>query len=204
MTSKSPQLSCKRIFTKSIGRQDDGLIGFSLDLLQDFNKEFKNPPVGCCAAPIFGEHRRVRRRSRRSRSLKEEHREQVVIAGAKPSRRCHHQYSMKSLVLRTVVYEGFKKNYQCQLTPTAPCSFTPSEAPCPARHAPPPCCRFLAEGTPPLCLDAPSLPVDPGRARCPPKYRGRTKPCIFRLVYWQSLIRVNFTSGGSEHTGDHR
>jgi hypothetical protein len=34
MASKSPQLSCKRIFTRSVGRRDDNSTGFSQDLLQ--------------------------------------------------------------------------------------------------------------------------------------------------------------------------
>jgi hypothetical protein len=36
------------------------------------------------------------------------------------------------------------------------------------------------EGTPPLCLDASSLPVDQGGMRRPPKYGVRMKPCIFQ------------------------
>jgi hypothetical protein len=30
-----------------------------------------------------------------------------------------------SLALKTVAYEGFRKNCRCHLSPTAPCSFTP-------------------------------------------------------------------------------
>jgi hypothetical protein len=124
MASKSPQLSCKRIFTRSVGRRDDNSTGFSQDLLQH------QCVVGAGEqAAGAGEAGRLSKRS---------------IRAGHSSRRSR------------------------------------DKSTCPVGRAPPPCCCFPAECTPPRGLDAPLPPSRSRTSTSPPKILESREPYIFK------------------------